>query len=302
MASDLAGGYFHASFFSCEKLKSFVIMGVLSCQASAGPDRRLQMECYCNLILMRSNFVWNVPQFKFLLKKYYTTRMLIGHLLVYWYNSIVWCDNYWTTMRLLCFRNKWCVCDDLTGQRKVSDVGEGACHGSSRLARGVRIVRNLFLSSPSCLRIYKSPGTECRMHFSLFHCVCFPSRAIPRHGNKAEIVLTVLHRNFIGDEFLGQVGIPLSDFDVYDKPKNRWFNLKCKPGQDKTNYRGEIEVRVTFTVQSGVSTAGSVTELRKDGIRASFGQLSQKVGSSIGEPTKYISSSIAGTSFLCFNH
>ncbi|CAL8104819.1 unnamed protein product [Orchesella dallaii] len=106
--------------------------------------------------------------------------------------------------------------------------------------------------------------------------------AIPRHGNKAEIVLTLLHRNFIGDEFLGQISIPLSDFDVYDKPKNRWYSLKCKPGQDKSNYRGEIEVRVSFTVQSGVTAAGSLTELKKDGIRASFGQLSQKVGSSIG--------------------
>lgn len=117
------------------------------------------------------------------------------------------------------------------------------------------------------------------MNIHDFSYIC---RAIPRHGNKAEIVLTVLHRNFIGDEFLGQVTIPLSDFDVYDKPKNKWYSLKCKPGQEKTNYRGDMEVRVSFTVQSGVTAAGSLSELKKDGIRASFGQLSQKVGSSIG--------------------
>lgn len=68
-------------------------------------------------------------------------------------------------------------------------------------------------------------------------------RQIPRQGNKADIVLTVLHRNFIGDEFLGQISIPLAEFDVYDKPKNKWYELKSKPGQEKKNkYRGEIEV------------------------------------------------------------
>jgi len=90
----------------------------------------------------------------------------------------------------------------------------------------------------------------------------------------------VLHRNFIGDEFLGQVSIPLAEFDVYDKPKNKWYELKSKPGQEKKNkYRGEIEVKVNFTVQSGVSSAASLADLKKkDGIRGSFGTLSQKMG------------------------
>ena len=47
-------------------------------------------------------------------------------------------------------------------------------------------------------------------------------RTIPDRGNTAEIVLTVLHRNFLGvDEFLGLVKIPLSDFDVYERPKTK---------------------------------------------------------------------------------
>ena len=47
-------------------------------------------------------------------------------------------------------------------------------------------------------------------------------RSIPEQGNKAEIVLTVLHRNFLGvDEFLGLVSIPLRDFDVYERPKTK---------------------------------------------------------------------------------
>ena len=48
------------------------------------------------------------------------------------------------------------------------------------------------------------------------------SRTIPQQGNTAEIVLTALHRNFLGvDEFLGLVSIPLRDFDVYERPKTK---------------------------------------------------------------------------------
>jgi hypothetical protein len=58
----------------------------------------------------------------------------------------------------------------------------------------------------------------CKLNISLF----FNFRQIPKQGNIAEIVLTVLHRNFIGvDKFLGVVNIPLADFDVYEKPRNR---------------------------------------------------------------------------------
>lgn len=47
---------------------------------------------------------------------------------------------------------------------------------------------------------------------------------IPEQGNTAEIVLTALHRNFLGvDEFLGTISIPLSSFDVYERPRNRWY-------------------------------------------------------------------------------
>ena len=48
------------------------------------------------------------------------------------------------------------------------------------------------------------------------------SRMIPTKGNTAEIVLTALHRNFLGvDEFLGRVALPLSDFDHHEKPKSK---------------------------------------------------------------------------------
>ena len=50
----------------------------------------------------------------------------------------------------------------------------------------------------------------------------FNFRKIPEQGNTAEIVLNVLHRNFLGvDEFLGMVSLPLRDFDVYERPKTK---------------------------------------------------------------------------------
>lgn len=103
---------------------------------------------------------------------------------------------------------------------------------------------------------------------------------IPKQGNVAEIVLTVLHRNFIGvDEFLGIINIPLADFDVYERPKNRWYDLKSKPGREKNKPRGELEVRVAFLVK-----AGSLTDLSKKPHRSSMGQLShmaQSLGGSL---------------------
>ncbi|KAL7646630.1 UNVERIFIED_CONTAM: hypothetical protein RMT77_001881 [Armadillidium vulgare] len=79
--------------------------------------------------------------------------------------------------------------------------------------------------------------------------------AIPSQGNKAMIQLTVYHHNALGlDEFLGQIGLPLSDFDVYEKPKYRSYRLKGKPEKDKKKGekdRGELEIMVNFTVKSG---------------------------------------------------
>ena len=49
---------------------------------------------------------------------------------------------------------------------------------------------------------------------------------IPEKGNKAEIILTVLHRNFLGvDEFLGRVSLPLSGFDHQEKPRSKCVTL-----------------------------------------------------------------------------
>lgn len=57
----------------------------------------------------------------------------------------------------------------------------------------------------------------------MFVILCFDVfRAIPSHGNTASLKLTVFHRNALGlDEFLGQIELPLSEFDVYERPRNR---------------------------------------------------------------------------------
>lgn len=106
---------------------------------------------------------------------------------------------------------------------------------------------------------------------------------IPKHGNTAEITLTALHRNFLGvDEFLGTVSIPLAEFDVYERPRNRWYTLRGKPGKEKgkDKQRGELEVKVGFIVK-----AGSLTDLsKKEKHKSSLGQLShmaQSVGGSL---------------------
>ncbi|XP_022915175.1 rab11 family-interacting protein 2 [Onthophagus taurus] len=105
---------------------------------------------------------------------------------------------------------------------------------------------------------------------------------IPDQGNTAEIILTALHRNFLGvDEFLGRVAIPLNTLDIYERPKNRFYSLQSKQGQESKNKdRGKLEVKIAFTVKSG-----SLTDLsKKEKHKSSIGQLSnvaQSVGGSL---------------------
>lgn len=82
------------------------------------------------------------------------------------------------------------------------------------------------------------------------------------------------------DEFLGRVNIPLANFDVYERPRNRWYPLESKPGKENKKERGELEAKIAFTVK-----AGSLTDLsKKDKHKSSIGQLShvaQSVGGSL---------------------
>lgn len=101
---------------------------------------------------------------------------------------------------------------------------------------------------------------------------------IPDKGNRAELVLTCLHRNNLSlDEFLGQVTLPLNEMDCYDRPRSKWFKLESKPGKEKKKERGELEAKITFTVKSG-----SLTDLsKKEKHKSSIGQLANSVGGSL---------------------
>lgn len=62
------------------------------------------------------------------------------------------------------------------------------------------------------------------------------------------------------DEFLGQVTLPLNEMDAYERPRSKWFKLQSKPSKEKKDKeRGELEVRIAFTVK-----AGSLTNLSKN--------------------------------------
>ena len=106
-------------------------------------------------------------------------------------------------------------------------------------------------------------------------------RAIPTQGNRAELVLTCLHRNNFGmDEFLGQTSIPLNEMDQYERPRSRWFKLQSKPGQDKKDKeRGDLEIRTAFTVKAGI---GSMNDLsKKDKNKSSLSNIASNVGGSL---------------------
>lgn len=100
---------------------------------------------------------------------------------------------------------------------------------------------------------------------------------IPSQGNTAEIVLKVHDEDFVKDHLLGQVSIPLKDLDVYERPRNRWYTLQGKPGKENDKKRGELEVKIGFTVKEG-----SLSDLsKKDKHRSSLSSIAQNVGGSL---------------------
>lgn len=100
---------------------------------------------------------------------------------------------------------------------------------------------------------------------------------IPAQGNTAEIVLKVFDEDLIKDHLLGQVSIPLKELDVYERPRSRWYPLQGKSGKENDKNRGELEVKVSFTVKEG-----SLTDLsKKDKHRSSLSSLAHNVGGSL---------------------
>ncbi|KAI8438339.1 hypothetical protein MSG28_010905 [Choristoneura fumiferana] len=100
---------------------------------------------------------------------------------------------------------------------------------------------------------------------------------IPTQGNTAEIVLKVYDEDIVKDHLLGQISIPLKDLDAYERPRNRWYTLQGKPGKENDKNRGELEVKVAFTVKEG-----SLSDLsKKDKHRSSLSSIAQNVGGSL---------------------
>ena len=61
-----------------------------------------------------------------------------------------------------------------------------------------------------------------------------------------------------------------------------WYPLGCKPGQNKTEYRGELEVKLGFTVRASESVGGSVADLsKKKGSISSLNKVAGNIGGSL---------------------
>ncbi|KAJ0182610.1 hypothetical protein K1T71_001979 [Dendrolimus kikuchii] len=100
---------------------------------------------------------------------------------------------------------------------------------------------------------------------------------IPSQGNTAEIVLKVYDEDFVKDHLLGQVSIPLKDLDVYERPRNRWYTLQGKTVKENDKNRGDLEVKIAFTVKEG-----SLTDLsKKEKHRSSLSSIAQNVSGSL---------------------
>ena len=77
---------------------------------------------------------------------------------------------------------------------------------------------------------------------------------IPKHSNRQILVLTAYHKNLLStDQFLGTISISLTRFLDYHHQAQKitkCYRLGCKPGQTKTDYRGELEIGISFIVKS----------------------------------------------------
>lgn len=65
--------------------------------------------------------------------------------------------------------------------------------------------------------------------------------------------------------------------DQYERPRSRWHKLQSKPGKEKKKERGELEIRIAFTVK-----AGSLSDLsKKDKNKSSLSNIAANVGGSL---------------------
>ena len=94
---------------------------------------------------------------------------------------------------------------------------------------------------------------------------------LPKQYNDQMLTLTAYHKNLLStDQFLGTISIPLNRYLDFQKGQKahktkvtKCYRLSCKPGQTKTDYRGELEVGITFIMKSECTQSLDEPSLRK---------------------------------------
>lgn len=81
-------------------------------------------------------------------------------------------------------------------------------------------------------------------------------------------------------KFLGQISLPLNEMDQFERPRARWFKLQSKPGHDKKDKdRGELEIKISFTVKAGSLSDLSKKEKQKASMSSGVGGSLLSLGS-----------------------
>ncbi|CAC5368714.1 RAB11FIP1_2_5 [Mytilus coruscus] len=103
-----------------------------------------------------------------------------------------------------------------------------------------------------------------------------------------EVQLHVMHRGMLSDDFIGYCSVPLWHYKVYERPSSQWIQLQGKPNKTPDNkYRGEIEVRVAFSVKSKQEEAASNLNKKKS---SSIKGLASAMGQKVGDKFKFVRS------------
>ncbi|XP_071181966.1 rab11 family-interacting protein 2-like isoform X3 [Mytilus edulis] len=103
-----------------------------------------------------------------------------------------------------------------------------------------------------------------------------------------EVQLNVMHRGMLSDDFIGYCSVPLWHYKVYERPSSQWIQLQGKPNKTPDNkYRGEIEVRVAFSVKSKQEEADSNLNKKKS---SSIKGLASAMGHKVGDKFKFVRS------------
>ncbi|XP_063397902.1 rab11 family-interacting protein 2-like isoform X2 [Mytilus trossulus] len=103
-----------------------------------------------------------------------------------------------------------------------------------------------------------------------------------------EVQLHVMHRGMLSDDFIGYCSVPLWHYKVYERPSSQWIQLQGKPNKTPDNkYRGEIEVRIAFSVKSKQEEADSNLNKKKS---SSIKGLASAMGHKVGDKFKFVRS------------